>query len=513
MTRTAAFLSVFLYAIHPCVNYVNMFGRPDHHAFIMLFLAIYMHCSAELIESDFRDAAACSKAAITTALCVWISPETLIFLLLAEVVLFFSVYDDPEKLNVLYKKSVFSACAIGIIVFLFCHFDPIDVLCIGTLLSISYATIGGFNSWHTVALFLVAIAFSTLPQVEYDKISIVHVSLYLCASAYYGANLTFHGNNSTKTQKMLWALLLGCTTGAIFLYMFPKFLYGMEANVSEALKNAWLHSNVDELKSPFEFAGKPAMFFALYLVISSVAVYDKIHHLMDKQFSNMDIFWWILVFTCICHMIFASMADRIRMTSAFLSIPLVVELGMKCVLQKYTPQFLKIAITCVLVLCPDAIQKYHPILCSYLSDGDGFCEFCKSRMDMYEQEDRFFEFMDGISKKPVVILTYLGKSSMMLHRTKHKVVATPYHRHEYGILSYFAVMEGEYNETEIKKIFKKTKTSHIFLSKSMTYSTPAARNSLAGLIVDGKYPDWISIVNIPPEFEDVIIAKVDQKKL
>jgi hypothetical protein len=506
MTRSAALWATLIFMIHPALNYINMFGRPDHHAFIMLLLIIYVNNMAELCQSGFTDCRIARNAGIISALCVWTSPETLMFLLSAEAAIFFCYHNDSEKLEILYQKNIISTCAIGVIVFLFCRFDIVDILCIGALLIISYFTIKRYRFWHIIAIIFMAAAFSTLPLVEYDKISVVHLILYMCFSVFLGWVRIYH-------KRLLFSIIAGCIVGLMFLYMFPKFLYGMEADVSELLKLIWLSSEVDELKSPFHFGKIPSLFFSIYMMISSIAIYNKIHDLMSKKFENMDAIWWVFVVTCACYQLFASMADRMRPMYVCLGIPLIVDLAMNGIPLKPLPSYLKITVACILSLSVDTIQKYYYILPYYLLDPSGIQDFCTTRKNDYYQEDRFFKFLDSISEKPQVILTYLGKSAKTLYYTKHKVVAAPYHRQEQGILAFFSVLEKDYDEDEVKKILLQTATSYIFISKTLSYSNPKTQNSLAGMIIRGTYPSWISIVDIPSEFEDVILVKIDQGKL
>jgi hypothetical protein len=102
---------------------------------------------------------------------------------------------------------------------------------------------------------------------------------------------------------------------------------------------------------------------------------------------------------------------------------------------------------------------------------------------------------------------------MTLYYTKHKVVGVPYHRQKEGILSFYQVMENKYDDVEVKRILKQANVDYIFTSRSACYMKPATRESLAGLMVMGQQPDWLTTVNIPREFEDVVLMKVDQTKL
>jgi hypothetical protein len=511
MSRTMAFLATFAYAINVAINYSNMFGRPDHHALILLFLCIYLYFITVLAKSNFQNDSACLKAAATSAICVWISPETLIVLLMAEATLFLFVHKDREKLKVLYRKNMITSCGIGLIVFLFCPFDWINIFFLGLLLLYRLVDANKClpRDWGIFVLLIVI--YSAIPMAEYDKISTVHLVLYICLSVCF--RVAQLGEKYAPQRRTIFALFSGGIMGIIYLLMFPKFLCGLDGDVSEVLRKTWLEAFVDELKSPFVFGANSSIYFSIHLITTCVAIYSKISDLITKKRSDEDVIWWILIICSSCYMFFASCADRMRATSVFLSIPLIVEMGMNGVVLKMLPRFLKISMTCAIAFCPEIVQKYQPILSSLMEDKKNFQKVCSAYGKMYQREDRFFEFLNGLSVTPSVILTYLGKSSLVLYYTKHKVVSIPYHRQENGILSYFAVIEKEYDERVVKKILSATNTSYIFISKYATYANPSARVSLAGMIVDGKYPDWISVVNIPAEFSDIILVKVDQVKL
>ena len=361
--------------------------------------------------------------------------------------------------------------------------------------------------WLAVVLAVVAIGtvFNTLP-IEYDKISIVHLVLYIAMASFFACSVKF--DNFWKK------CALGGIFGIAFLALFPKFFCGMEAGISDALREAWFANDVDEMKSPFSFDATVVSFFVVYIVISVIAIYDKIQHLLNKQKESYDLMWWIVIASCFCYIIFSCMADRLRASLAFFSIPLIVEFGFSGVFSKFLSENLKIAFICLLALGSDVTQKYYPILRLCFSDGfEGFEKFCNMRKDAFEQEDRFFKVLDGISEKPVTVFTYLGKAAATLYHTKHNVVAAPYHRHEQGIIAFNQVMQTPYNESLVKEIFKKTKTDYVFISRGMTYSSPRYANSFAGMIVRGSCPEWADIAEIPFEFDDVILLKINREML
>ena len=464
-SKTAAFITTLLIAIHPALNYTNMFARPDHHAFIFLMMSLYLLYITEICESDFKNYRPIIKAGIIAALNIWTSPETLIFLLLSDGVIFLYIQNNAAKMRAMGIKSTSTAATIFLLLF----FPP--------------------------EFFI-----------EYDKISIVHFMLYVFATGFF----IIYPKMNKVWEKC--ALMIGL--GLAFLWLYPQFFLGMEAGLSAKLREVWFDTNVDEMKSPFALGQNSSTFFALYMLIATLAAYDMIQNLINKNKNFSDLIWWIIIASCLCYEAFSCIADRMRATFAFFSIPLILEFGLNSTITKNFHKYIKITIGCVLAIGLDVTQKYTPILSLYINHGPSqFKEFCELRRNAYFQEDRFFKFLDSISATPVTILTYLGKAAPTLYYTKHNVVAAPYHRQEQGIIAFYEVMESPYNENKIKEIFQKTKTDYVFISKGMCYSNPQkTANSFAGMLVQGRCPLWADIVPIPIEFEDVILVKINREK-
>ena len=505
-SKTAAFLTTLLIALHPAINYTNMFARPDHHAFTMLMMALYLLFLAECCENNFRNNLDNIKVGIVSALNLWTTPETLMLLLLTSAVIFLYAYDDREKMLAVARQCAYTAASISVIVVVFRPFEVSTIL----FLIFSAAAIAAIYKkifWLAAVLGAVAICsvFNTLP-VEYDKISIVHLILYIAMTCFFAGSVKFDD---------FWKkCVVGGILGIAFLALFPKFFYGMEAGISDALREAWFANDVDEMKSPFSFDSTVVSYFVVYIVISVIAIYDKIQRLVAKQKESYDLMWWILIASCFCYIIFSCIADRLRATLAFFSIPLIVEFGFHGTFSKFLSENLKIILVCLLSIGSDVTQKYYPILRLFFMEGaDGFIKFCEMHKDAYEQEDRFFKVLDGISQKPITVFTYLGKAAPTLYYTKHNVVATPYHRHEQGIIAFNQVMQSPYNEPLVKEIFKKTKTDYVFVSKGMTYSSQRYMVSFAGMIARGSCPGWADIAEIPFEFSDVILLKLNRDML
>jgi hypothetical protein len=119
-------------------------------------------------------------------------------------------------------------------------------------------------------------------------------------------------------------------------------------------------------------------------------------------------------------------------------------------------------------------------------------------------EQELFKEIDNLSNDPVVIMAHTNDGPKILYHTKHSVVGASYHRQVQGIISSYKVMEDKYDEKTVKDIIKTTGSSYIFIRKGQYKKT----KSLPKMIMENALPSWIEIVNLPPKFNDVIIAKI-----
>ncbi|MDR2681919.1 MAG: hypothetical protein LBB29_02640 [Holosporaceae bacterium] len=213
--------------------------------------------------------------------------------------LFLFVHQDAEKLKMLYRKNMITSCGIGVIVFLFCPFKWINILWLGLLFLFRAVDANKFKYKELVIFSLMILVYSALPQAEYDKISTVHLVLYICMSACF--KIAQLGEQYESKKRTIFALASGGLMGIVYLLMFPKFLYGMDADISETLRAVWMNDFVDELKSPFAFGMNSSVYFSIHLITTCVAVYGKISHLIEKERSNEDVIWWILVICSCCY--------------------------------------------------------------------------------------------------------------------------------------------------------------------------------------------------------------------
>ncbi|MDR0678335.1 MAG: hypothetical protein LBF44_02240 [Holosporaceae bacterium] len=498
MKKDDAFLSTAIFATHPLILSFGIFGRPDHHAFIMLFVLIFIGNAINIINSKFKDENSFRKAALATILCLWISPETLIPLLLVDGILWVYSFHDIDKLQLLYRKNIFVTCGVGIIV-LFSSSDFMSrhgFITLIFMMMLLYTTYDGkylknkiLMYWHMAIIVTLLILLPRITPVEYDKVSVVHIVLYLCGTVYLGINII---NQKLKYQnQIIISLLWLVSIVMIFLSMYPHFLGGMSADVDGYIKTIWLH-RISEMQSPF--AHEDGAFFITYCIITMVSIVNKITKLMSRKFNILDLSWWILIINAICYMVFAGISYRMLPYSVLFGLPFIIDFGMN---NNFTQSFHRF---------------WRIIITSFISV---FFLFCTSYFDPVKEDKtinrpytqkELFKVIDDLSPTPKVIMAHSDDGPSILYYTKHSVVGAPYHRRASGIIFSYKIMEDQYDEKTVKSILRITSSSYIFIRKSKLSKTK--QESFAAMVIRGNVPRWARLVKLPEKFNDIMIVEI-----
>ncbi|MBR1735079.1 MAG: hypothetical protein IJ730_06525, partial [Alphaproteobacteria bacterium] len=507
MDRDNAFLCLVLFAVSPIIAVNGNFGRPDHHSFIILFMVLFLSKIISAIENNFQKN--WLSVGRFSAACIWISPETLIPLLIVDSILFlYALRQNHETQKrifyFLYLKSTEIALDISFIILPFCSKnDSIELLIAVAFLMyllhnirkntdlIKNTQLIKISRFMFFAFMLILCCLPIKP-IYYDEISIVHFALYICSSIVFSLFIT---NQKLKLSRLIFSILITVT---VFLFCYPKFIFGMGADISDYVKNIWL-CKVGEMQSPFQT--EDGVFFILHAIFIILAVINKSREIFVGKYANKRtelLFWITMVVLSLTYLLFAGFANRMLVYSSLFSLPLLVDFGMNSI---YTLNFHRLVrilitffITVLFMFCSASTDE---------DDDEDNPEKCG-----YTSRELFTE-IDKISDTPVVIMASSNDGPSILYYTKHCIVGAPYHRQEKGIISSYKVMEADYNEKDVKNILSKTDSSYIFIRKS-AYSCMDDRCSktLPGMIIAGKYPSWITLEKLPKKFSDnVILAK------
>jgi hypothetical protein len=105
---------------------------------------------------------------------------------------------------------------------------------------------------------------------------------------------------------------------------------------------------------------------------------------------------------------------------------------------------------------------------------------------------------------PRTILTRLGLGPELLYRTHHRVIATPYHRNDAGMLFLRQTMRSQ-NMGEILRDLRNRQVDWILLEPESPelsfYGTKDLPDSFHQRLLSGQYPDWLKKIPLPDRLE------------
>jgi hypothetical protein len=500
MKKNNAFLTTAIFPCHPLIYGINHFGRPDHHAFIMLFMIIYLKSAIEVVLTKFNGENSYLKPAIVATLCVWISPETLIPILRTDGVLFIYAFADMEKLKFLHMKNTLTAYGVGMIVFFSPHqmLNYVLTTCILLMVAPYATTTNGYRLdrvlkyWHIVVITLMLQLCPLITTVEYDKISAVHIFLFVCSAIYFGISMVHYGLELKR--RAVLSVIWFAAIAVMFLFLYPKFFSGMSANIDDYVKEIWL-SKVKELQSPL--TGDMKVDFLIYCIILITSIGSKITRLLSQKSIAADIIWYILMSNAVVYTILAGMAYRMQPYAVLFGLPIIVDFAINSDFTKSIHRLWRV--TAALFFTTFFLFFRGSVV-------------SKSVVRTYTQRE-LFELIDNLSQTSAVLMARVDDGPALLYHTKHNVVGAPYHRQEKGIIYSHNVMNAKYDEKTVKSILKTTGSSYIFIKKHSYDKNQPKSESLAQMLINNNHPDWIDILKLPPRFNDVIIAKINQEKL
>lgn len=510
MKKDTVFIASAILCASPFLLTFFTFGRPDHHAFIVLCLLAYVYNFVKSV-SQKTDINAIHAALLATA-CIWTSPETLIVILLSDFILFISAFERSTLFRYLFFKNLMTSCFVGIVALI--PGSPIAsvILAIAAILiyackNIREKLISTFLQASPTLLYCIAYAIfigaCKIAPVEYDKISAVHVSLFWAAAIFFAVNLkTFD-----RKHRLLYTFASAFFIGIMYLITYPLFFFGMSGQIPDYVKEIWL-SKISEMQSPFASMEHGTVFF-VYALISVTAIIVKVKELIKNRTNyNEKIIWCEFLTLGGTYLILTGFANRMNPYAELFMLPMIVSLGMSSKFVKNMNRIRKILITMFLAILYMYVAA--GILCLFERNsenkitGNNNSETTKEQQ--FETEMELLKFLDNLSPTPVVIMADCNDGPKILHYTKHRVLGANYHRQIQGIISSYNIMRRKYDEKIVIDTLRETNTEFIFIRND---DQVKKAGSFASQILEGRYPNWIRIVELPKKFSNAVIVEVD----
>lgn len=509
LSKQNSFIVTALFVAHPFIIAQFVFGRPDYHAFIILMIILHTYWIVKLISGGFSNNINLIWLALVSALCVWASPETLIPLLVSDIVLFFASLYNQKIVMCLYFKDLITACIIGTLIYLSGDIINYPLALTTALLLLPYTSFNFcyktsyiMRNWHAFALVIVSLIIPTIAPAEYDRLSSVHMALYIYMAIFFSANLFYL--DYKPLRKLKYGILWGLIIGTVFLMIYPNFINGMEGSLSNYVKKIWLY-RVEEMKSPF--ASNHNFGYLAFVLVSMAAIGYKTKEVIRKL-STENIIWLLFVSTATSYLFLSCLAYRMVPYAVLFTCPIIVDFIMNGRVFSKLHSYLRILLTVVCTL----VVQFIPM---------GTPESLVEKHTAYS-ETELYQLIDSLSERPVTILAHINSGTKLLWLTKHKIVAAPYHRHVHGIIAEYEILQNKFDWKVVRKFLKNTNTNFVIIDKkkykgncphSFGYFISKYSDNLNDKNVPREIFQYAKIKSIPEKFDDIIVVEIDQTKL
>lgn len=437
-------------------------GRPDHHSLLLFLFILFLGFAVRMLRRPLRRKSA-YLAGLTVATAMWVSVETLAVVAmawLAFIILWITAKGEQEQYA---KQSAAFSLAL------------ICGSCFYLLLE---------RPW------------SQLFVIEYDKLSTIHISIFLLFSVFWIGTILKKHSFVTPYQRLdIFSAFSIASLIGVLLYC-PDFLRGPYVAVDARIIPLWL-KQVNEVQPLLPFNPEHLSQFTTLLGTSIIVFPYMGWTACHKKVNPVWILWPIgsIIFVALtCYQIrWAAYAETV------LLFPLTMLLAqlLQRIRQLPLNSLRKIALNLIITLL---FCLAFPLLGSYLMP------------DKQARPPALVTPITGYLSDPAalgstskIILADIDFGPELLYRTPHKVLATPYHRNSSGILFVNDVMSA----TQDSAAFALLQQRHVDLvlldpdSHEKNIFNPTNNpNTLYGRLLSGEHPTWLQPLLLPADLQE-----------
>lgn len=417
LQRQWLWLLVLVFAAQPSIFQVFVLGRPDHHSAIVFLTTILIGLTIRLLLNPDRRGPAI-WAGIVSALCIWISIETLPTIAISLAILALMWLRGERRLGtalLAYSLTAFLAM--------------------------------------TAAL-LAERGFAQFGRSEFDRISISHIELFgLNLAFWFGAAVLARSGTALASLRgrLLWTLT-GATLGGLALWLLqPGFFGSPLANVDDLYRRVRL-VRIQELQPAIrpgaldnwtwrELVFRPLFWLGLAIPAIPWLVYRILGGPPEQRSA------WSFLGLCAAFFVPLSVIElRWSPYGALVLLPAYADLVAVVVggaSARLGPRLLPvvrpllIAFLCMWYYAPLVISKAgtaSPKAAAALAT-----ETCSVK--------RFSAFLNdpvgGLGSEPKRLLALVDFGPELLYRTAHSVFSIPNHRYQQGFTASYRIMAAE----------------------------------------------------------------------
>lgn len=452
LERNGQRLILVLFLCQPLLLSAFLLGRIDHHSLLVFLFVFLLGCLFRMATAE--NASHCLLGGVLAALAIWVSVESLIAIVL--------VTGTLTVLWIIYRESY------GLKLFYFYL----------SLLAASFL------------LIFVERPLSSLLAAEYDRVSIVHFTIFFIIT------ISSAIISRIKSEKPFCRLV----TAGVFFFLgllfqwsfFPDFFKGPYVKVDPAAAAFWL-SGVKEVQPLFSLSMSIKVMVIGPLLLSAV-------------------------------FLFYTARQHNRNTDARLMVPLALGLllfGGLTFFQIRWVYYSSIIVVMVLALflcrvlaCLESSEKWQALkkvtaIC-IICTGFIFASHLTARVENKNSGTPYYQLqlkalcewlaVSGEVRPGSAILANLDFGPEILYRTSGNVIATPYHRNGEGISFYHGVMSAE-SDNQANLMIEERGIDLVVLcphyDPKFSFENRSGESTFFERLLLGQIPPWLEPVKLP----------------
>lgn len=473
-TRGQIAMAILLMAAPVTKNYFYA-ARPDHHSLLVFLFVIVFSLIIMMFSDDENESSQNFKfpliAGIVSAIAVWASIEALVTMAFAGAVIGF-IWFYRGKINDLNKLRWFLWGLLG----------------------------GGI-----IALVIERPPIEWIGAVEYDRISIPHITLFLAlamvAECVWRAQI-----NSTHLVRFFSGTVMVVVPAIVLFFIFPDFFKGPFAGAMDiALQDVWLNK-IEELRPMFDGDLASASIAIMHLgPLLWVGWWFKKTALEQSGIITARPTTNVMLVLVLGIIIFVPLAIYQVRWSAYLGV--IVALPLAALAQRLfdfnvgpkigaapgVPIF-RVPVVVAVFIGPALGALVVTQLWDEQNSTKKTFAGCK-----WSEVTPVLKEIAAKSGRKINIMTRIHQGPEVLYRSGQNVVGTPHHRNTEGILDSFAVF-ADTDMEKVVSIISKRNIDYLALCKGtieerVYLNTPG--KTLSRMLDDGIPPKWLRVVPLP----------------
>ena len=457
-----------IFVLQPGVIAYYLAGRVDHHGILLFCFILLLGCTVRMSLLPFNWKV-CVAAGVSAGCGIWVSVELMIglFVSLAFLSCCWIVHgEDWEKRLMLMMVSLWALA--------------------------------------TLALF-VERGLSQFLLPEYDRFSVVHWTVFSGLAVFWVATwiLKEHGGvGKTPASRVILGIVGGAAVVGLMWSVFPKFFHGPLVDVDPRVIT--LHwERVTETQpllttDPWKFG---RLVFMLGIALPGIPY--LIWLIWNEKDSYTRGFWLMIGVGVLTYLPLTIREMRWVPYAEFL---LVVPYAQMIyhIIQRYDH---------LLKFPWQGLVKGGVVLVGALGfvvGGSSLMAAEDSGVGGTTAQDcpiiplsQHLNVPTGLGNQERTIMSFVDFGPELLYRTRHRVIATPYHRNAAGIVDTHRVLSDSTDE-EARRILQKRQVDLILICQTSPteghfYEPPGDVHTRYEQLRDGQIPSWLQPVTLPPK--------------